>query len=57
MRDKLVEHWEKLKSDAADCALIRDLTTDKVMREVYARLAEHLGTLAAEVEWAIRNGN
>ena len=46
-------HLEKLRADAAECALIRDLATDPQKRELFARLAEHLGTLAGEVEAAI----
>ena len=44
---------EKLRSDAAECALIRDLATDPEKRALFTRLAEHLGTLASEVEAAI----
>jgi hypothetical protein len=44
---------EKLRADAADCALIRDLTTDPAKRELFKRLAEHLGTLASEIEAAV----
>jgi len=44
---------EKLRTDAADCALIRDLTTDPAKRELFTRLAEHLGTLANEIEAAV----
>jgi hypothetical protein len=44
---------EKLKTDAAECALIRDLATDPKKRELFARLAEHLTALASEVEQAI----
>jgi len=44
---------EKLRTDAAEAALIRDLTTDRWMQEMYTRLAEHFATLAAEVERAI----
>lgn len=46
-------HLEKLRSDAAECALIRDLATDPIKRELFTRLAEHLATLAREVETAI----
>jgi hypothetical protein len=46
-------HLEKLRADAAECALIRDLATDTKKRELFTRLAEHLGTLASEVEAAI----
>ena len=46
-------HLEKLRTDAADCALIRDLATDPEKRDLFTRLAEHLSTLASEVEAAI----
>jgi hypothetical protein len=52
MRDMQV-HLEKLRTDAAECALIRDLATDPAKRELFTKLAEHLSTLAAEVEAAI----
>jgi hypothetical protein len=46
-------HLEKLRSDAAECALIRDLATDQKKRELFTRLADHLNALASEVEAAI----
>ena len=46
-------HLEKLRKDAAECALIRDLATDPAKRELFTRLATHLSTLAGEVEAAI----
>jgi hypothetical protein len=46
-------HLEKLRSDAAECALIRDLATDPTKRELFTRLTVHLETLALEVERAI----
>ena len=46
-------HLEKLRTDAAECALIRDLATDLKKRELFARLADHLSALASEVEAAI----
>ncbi|UGY02345.1 hypothetical protein [Bradyrhizobium quebecense] len=52
MQDMLT-HLEKLRTDAAECALIRDLATDIHKRELFAKLAEHLAALAAEVEKAI----
>lgn len=52
MQDMKV-HLEKLRTDAAECALIRDLATDPQKRELFTRLAEHLATLAHEVEAAI----
>jgi hypothetical protein len=47
---------EKLRKDAAECALIRDLATDPKKRELFTRLADHLSVLAAEVERAIAEG-
>ena len=43
---------EKLRTDAAECALIRDLATEPKKRELFTRLAEHLTVLADEVEVA-----
>ena len=43
-------HLEKLRKDAAECALVRDLATDKAKREMFDRLARHLDQLADEVE-------
>jgi hypothetical protein len=43
---------EKLRRDAAECALIRDLATEPTKREMFTRLAEHLARLADEVELA-----
>jgi hypothetical protein len=44
---------EKLRTDAAECALIRDLATDKAKREMFDRLASHLTVLADQVEMAM----
>jgi hypothetical protein len=44
---------EKLRNDAAEAALIRDLATDQAKREVFDRIHEHLNRLADEVERAI----
>jgi hypothetical protein len=44
---------EKLRKEAAETALIRDLTTDKSKRETYGRLHDHLIRLAEEVEQAM----
>jgi hypothetical protein len=52
MRD-MRKHLEKLRIDAAECALIRDLANDPKKRELFARLAEHYGILASEVEAAM----
>jgi hypothetical protein len=52
MQDYLT-HLEKLRKDAAECALIRDLATDKAKREMFDRLATHLSVLADQVELAM----
>ena len=52
MKDMLL-HLEKLRTDAAECALIRDLSTDPAKKDLFARLARHLEVLAGEVERAI----
>jgi hypothetical protein len=44
---------EKLRKDASECELIRDLATDKAKRELFDRLAAHLARLADEVEKAM----
>ncbi|WP_038967560.1 hypothetical protein [Bradyrhizobium diazoefficiens] len=44
---------ERLRTDAAECALIRDLATDPKKRELFRKLADHLTVLASEVEHAI----
>lgn len=44
---------EKLRRDAAECAMIRDLATDPAKREVFDRLAKHLAVLADQVELAM----
>jgi hypothetical protein len=41
---------EKLRTDAAEAALIRDLAADKTKRELYDRLYHHFSSLADEVE-------
>ena len=47
-------HLEKLRKDAAECALVRDLATDKAKREMFDRLARHLDELADQVERAMK---
>ena len=46
-------HLEKLRADAAECQLISDLATHPLKRELFAKLAEHHRTLAAQVQHAI----
>ncbi|MHC4050126.1 hypothetical protein [Bradyrhizobium sp. 25ACV] len=52
MQDMLAR-LEKLRTDAAECALIRDLATDPAKRALFDRLASHLTSLADQVEMAI----
>lgn len=44
---------EKLRRDAAEAALIRDLATDKTKRDTFDRLHRHYSLLADELEQAI----
>jgi hypothetical protein len=44
---------EKLRRDAAEAALIRDLATDTAKQEMFDRLHRHLNRLADEVERAM----
>lgn len=48
---------EKLRRDAAECALIRDLATEKAKRDLFDRLASHLIGLAEQVEMAMFERN
>ena len=41
---------EKLRRDAAEASLVRDLATDQAKREVFDRLAVHLSSLADQIE-------
>ena len=50
----LMAQPDKLRANAAECAVIRDLATDQEKRELFARLAAHLSALAAEMERASR---
>lgn len=56
MKDYLT-HLEKLRRDAANCALVRDLATDNAKREMFDRLARHLNQLADEVERAMKEAS
>jgi hypothetical protein len=53
----LGEKLEQLRADAADCAVIAKLASDKAKREIFARLAEHLGQLAKDVEAVKKTGS
>jgi hypothetical protein len=48
---------EKLRRDAAEAALVRDLATDPIKRDMYSRLHEHLNRLANEVERAMSSSS
>lgn len=54
MKDYLAS-VEKLRKDAAEAAIIRDLAIDKTKRYMFARLHEHLTRLADEVEQAMNS--
>jgi len=45
---------EKLRSDAAEAALSRELAIDPIKREMFGKLSEHLNRLADEVEQAMK---
>ena len=44
---------EKLRREAAECALISDLATDPDKRDLFERLASHFTVLADQVELAM----
>ena len=46
---------EKLRGDAAEAALIRDLATDKAKQELFDRLHQHYVRLADEVKAAMNS--
>jgi hypothetical protein len=52
MKD-LTETLEKLRADAEDCLLISRLATDKVKRETFKNLSDHLRQMAVDVEAVI----
>ena len=53
MKD-IEKRLERLREDAAECAITSGLATDKQKRDLFARLAAHLTKLADEVERAIQ---
>ena len=55
MKDYLAS-LEKLRRDAAEAALIRDLATDRAKREIFSKLHEHFSRLADEVQAAMKAG-
>ncbi|MBI5264977.1 MAG: hypothetical protein HY852_24545 [Bradyrhizobium sp.] len=52
MKD-LLEKLEKLRTDAEDCTLISMLAGDTAKRETFAKLADDLRQMAAELESVI----
>ena len=56
MHDMLAQ-LERLRRDAAECELIRNLATDPKKRELFDRLAAHLTVLASEMERAMLDGD
>jgi len=52
MRDYQTQ-LEKLRTDAAECKLISELTTDKAKQDLFEKLANHLSALADQVETAM----
>ncbi|MDB5640376.1 MAG: hypothetical protein JWP51_5284 [Bradyrhizobium sp.] len=44
---------EKRRADAEDCLLISRLATDKVKRETFKNLSDHLRQMAVDVEAVI----
>jgi hypothetical protein len=51
--DDMKRRLEKLRDDAAECAITSGLAETREKRELFARLAEHLSGLADEVEAAM----
>jgi len=47
---------ERLQRQIAECEMIRDLATDLRKSELFARQADELKTLAAEMEKALAEG-
>ena len=45
---------EKLRKDAAEAALIRDLATDKTKPETVQQVHQHFSRLADEIEAAMK---
>jgi hypothetical protein len=46
-------HLDRLRDDAAECAIVSGLSATKEKRELFARLAKHLNSLADDVERSI----
>jgi hypothetical protein len=46
-------HLEELRDRAAECALIRDLATDKRKRQLFTKLANRFAVMVADAERAM----
>jgi hypothetical protein len=53
MKDYLAA-LERLRKDAAQAALVRDLASDRRKQEMFDRLHRHLSQLAGEIERAMK---
>jgi hypothetical protein len=49
----LTEQLSKIRAEAEGCALAGNQATDPQKKQMYMRLADHLTSLAAEVERAV----
>jgi hypothetical protein len=49
-------HLDKLRTQMAECELVRDRATDTQKRELFAEVAEHLKMLAAQIDHAMVKG-
>ena len=54
MKD-MQKHRDVLLREADECQLVSDLATDATKRELFAKLAAHHRTLAAELDRAIES--
>jgi hypothetical protein len=53
----MLAHLEKLRVDAKVARRASEHATDQKKRELFARLADHLTVLAAELERAIKDAS
>jgi hypothetical protein len=49
MKDMLA-HWDRLRADADEFALVGDLATDAEKRELYTLMTDQITMLASEIE-------
>lgn len=53
MTTNMQAHLDKLRAQIVECETFRDLETDDKKRELFAKFADHLRGLAAQMENAI----